>query len=82
MTEQTRRLGNRDKLLAYLQEHRRASNVTLAGVAGLRFGGRVHELRGLGHDILTEPGHGGLVYYTYRGFKAPGQIELTFTEAA
>lgn len=82
MSEALRRLGNRDKLLAYLQQHRRATNAQLLAVAGMRFGARILELRAE-HDIETEPQRaGGVVWYRYIGPKVPGQVGLPFSQEA
>ena len=75
MSEQTRRQNNTDRVLAYLQQHREATNAQLLEVGGFRFGGRLFELR-KHYDITTDERHGGLVVYRYHGPKVPGQLPL------
>lgn len=73
--EKTRRANNKARLLSALQD-RPHTNVELAAIAGLRFGGRLFELRRECWDIRTEPLDGGLVRYTLRGRIEPGQLSL------
>ena len=64
LVEKQRRKSNRDRLLDHLLEHGSATNVELSQVAGLRFGARLMELRGLGWQVETKDEGGGLVRYT------------------
>lgn len=66
-TERQRREANKDKILAALQVRSR-TNVELAEIGGMRFGGRIFELRHQdGWDIHTSPRKGGLVVYVLLG---------------
>lgn len=76
MSETTRRQNNAARVLVYLQAHGAATNAELIEIGGIRYGGRLFELRRQGHDIRTEPLHGGLVRYTYHGYVQPGQMSL------
>lgn len=61
-----------ERVLAYLQRHGEASNVELCdpGIGGMRFGGRIFELRKRGHDIRRKHVGGGLWRYAYHRIKA------------
>ena len=53
MSEATRRQNNANRVLAYLQAHGAATNAELIEIGGMRFGGRLFDLRKQGHDIKT-----------------------------
>ena len=72
MSETQRRATNADRVLAYLQQHRVASNAELLDIGGFRYGARVHDARQQGHRIRTEKLAGGLTKYHYEGFTEPG----------
>lgn len=74
-----RRANNEDKVLAYLQQHREATNAQLLAVGGFRFGARIFSLRQKGYRIETAEKHGGLVTYRYLGFAEPGQMPLALS---
>ena len=74
-SETARRQNNRDRALALLQLRGRVSNVELVGVAGLRAGGRIFELRQMGYRIEGEDASGGLYYYRYVGPPLPPHQE-------
>jgi len=63
--ELTRRANNKSRILAALEDGPK-TNVQLAAIGGLRFGGRLHELREE-YEIRTEPLDGGLVRYVLVG---------------
>lgn len=65
--ELDRRKSNTAKILEYLKEHGRATNVQLAKIGGNRFGGRLFELRAEGHLITTNHVREGLFEYIYKG---------------
>jgi hypothetical protein len=66
-SERARREANKAKVLAALQVRSR-TNVELAEIGGMRFGGRIYELRHQdGWDIHTSQRKGGLVVYTLLG---------------
>lgn len=67
--ELTRRANNKTRILAALESGPK-TNVQLALIGGLRFGGRLHELREA-YDIRTEPLDGGLVRYVLIGKRYP-----------
>lgn len=67
--ELARRANNKTRILAALQSGPK-TNVQLAAIGGLRFGGRLHELREE-YEIRTEPLDGGLVRYVLVGAKRP-----------
>ena len=71
MSELQRRQTNRDRALLLLQTRGRVSNIELVGVAGLRAGGRIHELRQMGYRITSEPASDGLHFYRYVGPPVP-----------
>jgi len=66
--EKARQASNRDKVLAYLQQHGSATNVALVQVGGMRALARVHELQRV-HDIVIEHVKGGLWRVTMKGAK-------------
>ena len=74
--ELNRRMTNKHRLLTYLQQHGTATNVELAQVAGMRYGGRVWELQREGWDITVEHEAGGLWRIRYFGKRQPGQMPL------
>jgi len=67
--ELTRRANNKSRILAALADGPK-TNVQLAAIGGLRFGGRLHELREE-YEIRTEPLDGGLVRYVLVGPRSP-----------
>lgn len=67
-TETVRRESNREKVLKVLQAHRHVTNIQLNEVC-FRYGARILELRAQGYDIRTGPNRGGVVTYSYHGFK-------------
>ena len=67
--ELTRRANNKSRILAALADGPK-TNVQLAAIGGLRFGGRLHELREE-YEIRTEPLDGGLVRYVLIGPVTP-----------
>ncbi len=76
MSEQARRLSNRDRVLAYLQQVGTARNVDLVGVGGMRAMARIWELQ---RDYIIDVAHqsGGVWTVTYRGPKpTPTLLEL------
>jgi hypothetical protein len=75
MTESSRRLSSRDHVLALLQAQRIVTNVELNAIC-YRFGGRIHELRQQGYDIVTGEKRGGVVVYRFNGLRQTGQQEL------
>lgn len=78
-TEQARRQNNTAKLLAYLQEHKQATNAELMhkGVCGWRAAARILDLRKQGYVIETIRIKNGLFKYVYHGKRdADGQISL------
>jgi hypothetical protein len=74
MQENERRANSRDQVLAILQAQRIVTNVELNAIC-YRFGGRIHELRQQGYDIVTGEKRGGVVYYEFRGLKALPLLE-------
>lgn len=62
--ERQRRASNKDRILEFLLEHGSATNAQLAQVGGLRFGGRLFDLRAEGWAIETADLGKGLVKYT------------------
>lgn len=81
MSEHTRRLNNRDRVLAYLQQHRTCRNVDLVAVGGLRYGARLFELqRDHVIDIVHEDGPVWRIHY--RGERKPGQGCLNWEMAS
>lgn len=76
--ETVRRSNNRDRVLSFLQSHREATNVELLEIGGIRYGGRIFELRQQGHRIETAEHRGGVVRYLYLGHVVPGQQALAF----
>lgn len=68
MSESLRRLTNREKVLQCLQDHRNVTNLQLNEIC-FRYGARILELRNQGYDIRTGPNRGGVVTYSYHGFK-------------
>lgn len=79
MSEQSRRSNNTQRALDLLLSKPRVSNVELCAVAGMRaVGGRLHELRRLGHRIDTERGEGGLYFYRYVHGPGEGPAQLHF----
>jgi len=75
MSETHRRQSNRDRVLAYLQEHHTVTNVDLNAIC-FRYGARILELRAEGYDIQTGEKRGGVVWYHYQGVKKSGQMEM------
>jgi len=67
--EQVRRESNTTRVLARLQQGP-ATNVELATLGGLRFGGRVHELRHSGYAITVTDLGGGLFRYALESEKS------------
>jgi len=68
--EKARQASNRDKVLAYLQQHGSATNVELVKhVGGLRAMGRVNELVLAGYPITVQRVQGGLWRVTLKGAK-------------
>jgi len=54
-----------ERVLAFLKAHHGATNVTLSSpeLGGLRFGGRLHELKAHGYVILKHHVSGGTWFY-------------------
>lgn len=70
-TEKTRLRAAARRILAYLEKHGFATNVTLSHptIGGLRFGGRLKELRDDGWLIETSHLKGGRFGYRFKGRK-------------
>lgn len=51
------------RLLEYLSDHGWHTNVALVGVAGVRYGARIEELRKAGYPIAKEHVHEGIWKY-------------------
>jgi hypothetical protein len=66
--ELARRENSRDRVLALFQAKQVVTNLELNAVC-YRYGGRIHELRQQGYDIVTGEKRGGIVHYEYRGLK-------------
>lgn len=71
MSEVHRRVSNRDKALALLQQHGRVSNFQLWATAGVRAGARILELRRQGWRIRTEQKSATEFEYVYEGPPLP-----------
>tara|TARA_R100000687_G_C6372423_1_gene128651 strand:+ start:143 stop:382 length:240 start_codon:yes stop_codon:yes gene_type:complete len=75
--EQTRRLTAKERVLAYLQVHGRASNVTLNDIC-FRYGARIMELR-VDHQIDRIGGSKkGEFIYVYKGRRDNREPRLPF----
>jgi hypothetical protein len=75
MSETVRRLNNREKVLAALQERGTVKNHELIPIGGMRAMGRVWELS-KDYDIRVEHVKGGEYDVTYLGPRRPGQRVL------
>ena len=64
--ELKRRENNETRVLRRLQ-HGPATNMELMDIGGLRFSGRVSDLRAKGYIVTQEHIHGGLHVYTLKG---------------
>ena len=74
--ERQRRENNKDRILAALKDGAK-TNMELLAIGGLRYGGRVHELRAEGWDVRTErPEVGGLCVYRLVGKVLPSAGRL------
>jgi hypothetical protein len=68
VAEEKRTTATMWRLLAYLERHGSATNVELAEKFGLRFSGRISDLRCKhGYIIDSDPIRGGLWRYTLKG---------------
>ncbi len=74
--ETLRRQSNKDRVLAYLQVRGSATNIELTAIGGMRFGGRVFELRKEGYLIDTERVKDGVFRFVFRGRRPLGQLPL------
>ena len=77
LLESRRRFSNKERVLIALLERPRTNGELLA-IGGIRYGGRVHELRHEQWDIITEHQQGGRVTYTLRGKVQPTQEGLPY----
>lgn len=81
MAELARRMNNRQRVLAYLQQHRTCRNVDLVAVGGLRYGARLFELqRDHVIDIVHEDGP--IWRIDYHGPRVPTQASINWELAS